>query len=102
MLMRVLRTTASLAAATSALAAFETRIAAPAAVSTFFTLFVAAVVFIMPFRPTHRAPADAVDASPLAAALAPALPLSVDDANPGLETASVTLPATPTLSLIHI
>ena len=89
MLMRVLRTTASLAAATSALAAFETRIAAPAAVSTFFTLFVAAVVFIMAFRPAHRAPADAADASPLAAAVGPALPLSVDDTEPGLETASV-------------
>ena len=42
---------------------------------------------IQMFRPAHRAPADAADASP--PALAPALPLSVDDADPGLETASV-------------
>ena len=70
---------ALLAAAASAFATFETRIASPAAVSTLFT------VFVMAFRPGYRALADAADAPPLAAALAPDLPVSEVDTDPGLD-----------------
>ena len=77
---------ALLAAAASAFATFETRIASPAAVSTLFTVFVTTVVFVMAFRPGHRALADAAGASPLAAALAPDPPVSEVDTDPGLDS----------------